>query len=87
MISKNKRLRLLVIPPKLISVTVTSRSLISLSLLLSLLGEDLIWGQYMEACKDEDIGMNIYTRALPATGGKGEDLIWGRIHIYFSKNT
>ena len=33
----------------------------------------------MEACKDEDIGMNIYTRALPATGGNGG------VYIYFFK--
>jgi len=37
-------------------------------------GEDLIWGQHMEACKDEGIGMNIQGHYQPQ-GGKGEDLI------------
>ena len=43
-------------------------------------GEDLIEGQYMEACKDESIGMNIQGHYQPQ-GGRGK-ISYGGIYIY-----
>ena len=43
-------------------------------------GEDLIWGQYTEACKDEDIGMNIQGHYQPE-GGRGRSHIGAYVCI------
>ena len=47
-------------------------------------GEDLIEGQYMEACKDEDIGMNIQGHYQPQ-GERGK-ISYGGIYIYMIIN-
>ena len=44
--------------------------------------EDLIWGQYMEACKDEDIGMNIQGYYQPQGGKISYGGMWIYIYIY-----
>ena len=44
-------------------------------------GEDLIWGQYMEACKNEDIGMNIQGHYQPQGEG-GRSHMGAYIYIY-----